>query len=175
MGHLNINSVRNNIDSVRHIIGNNIDSVRHIIGNKIDSVRHIIGNNIDIFLISETKLNATFPESQLFLIDDNGGGLLLYVRFHIPSRLINAEICSDIEACVMEINLTKRSCYFIAPIALLINNHMKIISMQLNVFQKRYENFIILGDFNSEINEDDMKEFLRHLQFQKLNKSADLL
>ena len=38
-GHLNINSVRN----------------------KIDGVRYIIGNNIDIFLISETKLNETFP------------------------------------------------------------------------------------------------------------------
>ena len=48
----------------------------------------------------------------------------------------------------------------------MISNHMKIISMQLNVLQKRYENFIILGDFNSEINEDAMKDF---------NKSADLL
>ena len=105
LGHLNINSLRN----------------------KIDSVRHIIGNNIDIFLISETKLNATFPESQ-FLIDDffppyrkdrtdKGGGLLLYVRDHIPSRQLNAEICSDIEAFVIEINL-KKSGYFFAPIAL---------------------------------------------------------
>ena len=35
----------------------------------------------------------------------------------------------------------------------------EIISMRLNVFQKRYENFIILGDFNSEINEDAIKDF----------------
>ena len=65
-------------------------------------MRRIIGNNIDIFLISETKLNATFPESQ-FLIDgffppyrkdrtDKGGGLLIYVRDHIPSRQLNAEM-----------------------------------------------------------------------------------
>ena len=85
LGHLNINSVGNKIDSVRHIIGskidsvrhiignnidsvshiigNKIDSVRHIIGNNIDSARHIIGNNIDIFFISETKqrsLKASF-------------------------------------------------------------------------------------------------------------------
>ena len=105
-GHLNINSVRN----------------------KIDGVRYIIGNNIDIFLISETKLNETFPEGQ-FLIDgyfppyrkarpDKGGGVLFYVRDHIPSRLVNTEICSDIEAFVIEINLKKGSGYYFAPIAL---------------------------------------------------------
>ena len=111
-------------------------------------MRHIIGNNIDIFLISETKLNATFPESQ-FLIDgffppyrkdrtDKGGGLLLYVRDHIPggwgggaipSRLINAEIC--FEAFAIEINLTKKKLLLFCtycPQKCMIKNHMKIIS-----------------------------------------------
>ena len=50
----------------------------------------------------------------------------------------------------------------------MINNHMKIISMQLNVFQKGYENFIILGDFNSEINEDAMKDFCVIYNFKSL-------
>ena len=45
---------------------------------------------------------------------------------------------------------------------------MKIISMQHNVFQKRYENFIILGDFNSEINEDAMKDFCVIYNFKSL-------
>ena len=72
-GHLNINSGRN----------------------KIDGVRYIIGNNIDIFLISEIKLNETFPEGQ-FLIDgyfppyrkdrtDKGG--VCYSTFLIISHL----------------------------------------------------------------------------------------
>ena len=78
-----------------------------------------------------------FAESQ-FLIDDKGDGLLLYVRAHIPSRLINAEICSDIEAFVIEINLTKKKwllfCTY-CPQKSVINNRMIIISMQLNVFQ----------------------------------------
>ena len=158
-GHLNINSVRN----------------------KIGGVRYIIGNNIDIFLISETKLTETFPEGQ-FLIDgnfppyrkdrtDNGGGLLLYVRDHIPSRLVNTEICSDIEAFVIEINLKKRKwllfCIY-CPQKSMISNHMKILSLHLNVFQKRYENFIILGDFNSEIDEDAMKDFCVIYNFKSL-------
>ena len=55
---------------------------------KIEFLKEIIGNNIDILLVSETKLNHTFPIRQ-FLIEgyqipirvdrnDHGGGLLLY-------------------------------------------------------------------------------------------------
>ena len=50
----------------------------------------------------------------------------------------------------------------------MISNHMKILSLQLNVFQKRYENFIILGDFNSEIDEDAIKDFCVIYNFKSL-------
>ena len=45
LGHLNINSIRN----------------------KFEALKFIIDNNIDIFLISETKLEDSFPTAQ-FLI-----------------------------------------------------------------------------------------------------------
>ena len=45
LGHLNINSIRN----------------------KFEALKFIIDNNIDIFLISETKLDDSFPTAQ-FLI-----------------------------------------------------------------------------------------------------------
>ena len=75
LGHLNINSVRE----------------------KFECLKTIIENNIDILLISETKLDDTFPQAQ-FLMDGfhvpfrknrnvngiNGGGLLLYIQEHIP-------------------------------------------------------------------------------------------
>ena len=41
----------------------------------------------------------------------------------------------------------------------MIEDHLKIISMQLDEFHKKYENFIIIGDFNSEIREDAMNNF----------------
>ena len=75
------------------IIGNlNINSIR----NKIEDLKYLIAENIDILLISETKLNNAFPERQ-FLIsgfqppyredrNEKCGGLLLYVREHIPSK-----------------------------------------------------------------------------------------
>ena len=59
----------------------------------------MVKNSLDVFMISETKLDETFPENQ-FLMDGftppfgidrnlNGGGIALYVREDIPSRQIS--------------------------------------------------------------------------------------
>ena len=56
--------------------------------------------NIDVLLVSETKIDDSFPDGNL--IDgfstpyrlgrnSNGGGLLLFVREDIPSNLVEAE------------------------------------------------------------------------------------
>ena len=74
IGHLNINSLRN----------------------KFDFLVTQVKGYIDILKISETKLDERFPIGQ-FLIDgyrvpfrldrnENGGGILLYVRDDIPSK-----------------------------------------------------------------------------------------
>ena len=77
----------------RLIIGQlNINSLR----NKFDSLRSIIKGNVDILIITESKLDDTFPNTQ-FLIDGyappfridrsmNGGGVIIYVREDIPSN-----------------------------------------------------------------------------------------
>ena len=96
IGHLNINSNRN----------------------KHEGLSKIIINSVDICLISETKLNDSFPQGQ-FLINtfhtpfrkdrtDRGGGLLLYIREDIPCREIIINIEPNIEAIFVEINLKKR-------------------------------------------------------------------
>ena len=57
-----------------------------------------INNNIDIRMISQTKLDPSFSTGQLhihgfsepysFDRNGNGGGILLYIREDIPSKLI---------------------------------------------------------------------------------------
>ena len=79
IGHLNINSLRN----------------------KFELLTHQIKDNIDILMISETKLDESFPASQFFMkgfgsphrLDRNcnGGGILLYIREDIPSKLLSIE------------------------------------------------------------------------------------
>ena len=61
----------------------------------------IKGSIIDVLLVSETKINYSFP-TENFLIDgfstphrfdqnSNGGRLILFVREDIPSNLVEAE------------------------------------------------------------------------------------
>ena len=77
ISHLNINSLRNKFDSLKLLI---------------------VKNSLDVFMISDTKLDKTFPEGQ-FLMDGftppyrmakntNGCGIALYVRENAPSRQI---------------------------------------------------------------------------------------
>ena len=96
LGHVNINSIRN----------------------KFDSLIYMLDKNIDIFLTSETKLYDSFPSAP-FKIEgfttpyrydrnDKGGGLLLYIREDIPSRLLQCKSQCNIESLSVEINLRKR-------------------------------------------------------------------
>ena len=81
----------------------------------------LIKNNVDILMISETKLDESFPDGQFtvkgyskpFRLDrnKNGGGIMLYVREDIPARLISVEK-SPIEAMFIEINLRNRKWLF---------------------------------------------------------------
>ena len=91
MAHLNINSIRN----------------------KFEMLKEVVGTKIDILLISETKLDDTFPLNQFVLevftppckLDraKHGGGLMLFVSF---SKLLpNIDPLGNIENIFVEINL----------------------------------------------------------------------
>ena len=72
----------------------NINSIR----NKFDSIVFIIEKNVDILLISETKLNDSFPSGQFKIYrfsmpcwyggDSMVRGLLLHVRHDVPAKLL---------------------------------------------------------------------------------------
>ena len=90
----------------------NINSLR----NKFESLQHIINKNIDVLLISETKIDSSFPSAQFYLegyatpyrLDRNAtvGGILLYIREDIPSKLLNTD--RSIEGFFVEIRLRKK-------------------------------------------------------------------
>ena len=86
----------------------NINSLR----NKFDSLVRMLHNNLDILLISETKIDSSFPTAQFqiegcttYRLDRNanGGGILLYIRKDIPSTLLNFDM--SIESFFIEINI----------------------------------------------------------------------
>ena len=96
MGHLNINSLPN----------------------KFDQLKMIIGNNIDILILTETKIDSSFPNSQFmieglsmpFRLDKNrfGGGVMIYVPEDILSKqLAKHKLPVDIEGIFIEMELRK--------------------------------------------------------------------
>ena len=78
-------------------------------------LKEVVGNKIDISLISQAKLNDTFPLNHFILegftppyrLDrvTHGGGLMLFVREDIPSKLLpNKNHSGNIESIFVEIN-----------------------------------------------------------------------
>ena len=79
-------------------------------------------------MISETKLDETFPAAQFSLQgfcnpyrfdrNRNGGGIMLYIRQDIPSRLIEKKLRNNSEYFFVENNLRKKTwllCYTYNP------------------------------------------------------------
>ena len=95
IGHININSIRNKFD---HLIA-------------------ITKENVDV-LISETKLDESFPSTQfnndgynILRSDRNakGGGILVYMQDDIPCKIIPMRN-STIEGFFIELKLRKKKC-----------------------------------------------------------------
>ena len=91
------------------------------ISNNFDQLKFLVPGKVDIHVITETKLNSTFPTSQ-FLIESynepyrfdrnrNGVDVLTYVREDIPSKpLTDHKLSHDIEGIFVELNLRNNGC-----------------------------------------------------------------
>ena len=100
---------------------------------------NIIKNEIDILMISETKIDNSFPISQFtmtgysipFRLDrtSHGGGILLFVREDIPCKIIKTDCDADFEGIFVEIILKKKwlLCCSYHPHESNIGNHLKNI------------------------------------------------
>ena len=139
MGHLNINSVRN----------------------KFEALTYIIDNNIDLLLISETKLDDSFPTAQFqmkgfsvpYRYDRNGkgGGLLLYIREDIQSKLLISKSKCNIETLSVAVNLRKRKWFLNCsynPNPNSISNHLECLNSLIDKHSSSFHKFTFIGDFN---------------------------
>ena len=147
----------------------NINSIRY----KFDTLKDMVSGKIDILLLSETKIDDSFPTAQ-FMIPGysvpyrhdrtkNGGGIMLYVRDDIPSKVaIDPQITNDIECIFIEVNFYKKK-WLVGgsynPSKTMIARHLEILDKHLNYYLSRYDNIILMGDFNSEPHEHNMEEF----------------
>ena len=160
IGHVNINSLRN----------------------KFEVLKGIIKGKLDILMISETKIDESFPLGQ-FQIDgyvcyrkdrnDKGGGIILFVREDIPSKLLPFDSGIDMEHMFVEINLRKKkwliSCSY-NPHTKFIEQHLCHLGKGLDSLSSKFENFILLGDFNAEVTNSFMANFCETYNVSSLIK-----
>ena len=133
-----------------------------------------------IFLISKTKADNSFPTSQFtmtgysipFRLDrtSHGGGILLFVREDTLCTIIKTDCDADFEGNTVEINLRKKKwllCSSYNPHKSNIGNHLQNICKTLDKLSATYDNLILLGGFNVELEEESIAEFLILYNFQK--------
>ena len=152
------NNILNNIrisNANKLIIGQlNINSLR----NKFDALKTIISGKIDILVITESKLDESFPTNQ-FLIegfslpfrrdrDLNGGGVIIFVREDISCRELKLHNTSgNFEGIVLEVNLRKVKWLQFEgynPHKVDIHNYLSKLTTILDHYLSTYDNYLQL-------------------------------
>ena len=119
---------------------------------------HTLQNNIDLALISETKLDDSFPTAQFqmkgfsvpYRYDRNGkgGGLLLYIREDIKSKLLIKKSKCNIETLSVAVNSRKRKWFLNCsynPHQKSISNHLECLNRFIDKHSNSFDNFIFIG------------------------------
>ena len=91
-----------------------------------------------------------------------GGGLLLYIRDFIPTKLLKHDFGTNIENLSVEINLRKRKWFFNGsynPHKSKTLNQLNYLNLVFNKYSKIYDNFIFMGDFNVSMSDKAMEGF----------------
>ena len=113
------------------------------LSSKSDDLKILISGMFDILMITETKLDDTYPVSQLHIDgysmpygldrNRNGGQVIIYARKNIPSTVLRKDLFSnDIEGIFVKIIYRKVSGYFVVLITL----HHSLISNNLITLTK---------------------------------------
>ena len=128
---------------------------------------------VDILLLSETKLDDSFPTAQFSLngfckpyrLDNSskGGGIIPYLRDGIPSKLLtDYEIKDNLELLSVEVNIRKKKWLFgcsYNPHKNTISNNLHHLNKGLDVYLKSYDDILIMRDLNSEVSENCLNGF----------------
>ena len=159
----------------------NLNSIR----NKLKDVKGIILPHVDILCLAETKIDSSFPESKLLIkgfkkpfrldFSKTSGGLLLYVKDHLPLRQLRDSLLSPgIECLTLELNLRKSKWLLLSiyrnPSLQKLKPFLEELTKVLDHYGGTYENILIFGDFNEEISEKNMSDFLDAFSLKSLIK-----
>ena len=158
IAHLNINSFRNKFVFAEEII-----------------------QVFDIFLVSECKLDNTFPTNlfkingyNIFKYDRKrfGGGLFLYVNERVSCRLLQGHPnFSNLELLVLEIYQNNRKWLFLGVCRPPNQNDIKFlnrIGAILDYYSQKYDNVTTIGDFNITTENSNLQSMMEAYNLNNL-------
>ena len=154
--------------------------------NKFSSLQQTVLNKTDILLLSETKIDDSFPSSQFYAEGfkmyrkdrtKTGGGLLLYVNENLPSKIINSyKFKENFEITVFEFSVSNKMWLLLGNYRPTSQNDFSFVSelnLALNFFSPVYENFVLLGDFNLSTESPNLKNFTCSFDLESLINSPN--
>ena len=146
IGHLNINSFRNKFVFVENTI-----------------------KLFDVFLVSESKLDHTFPSNQfringyeIFRLNRNrfGGGLIWYINENIPCKHVHRP---NFEVIAIEFYQNNQKWLLLGlhkPPNQKTSDFIQNLSLILDLFLKSYDNVTLIDDFNLSSDDVPLESFL---------------
>ena len=140
---------------------------------------------MDVVSTAETKIDASFPSAQFVFegyhwpyrldISSTSGVILVYVKSSIPSRRLSCEnLCNSIQAVPFEVNLRKEKWLVISirrPPSQNSEYFPNNLTKMIDFFADTYENYLIMGNFNTERSDPSLKAFLNSNNLYNLIKS----
>ena len=123
-------------------------------------------------MTSETRLDESFPPDQFLLDgynvsfrsdrDGNGGGILLFTREDIPSKLLPMN--NNTEGFFVEINLCNKKKWLLSwsynPKKALISNHLAELSKNIDLYLTKYDQLLFVGNFNAGVEIHQLRIFV---------------
>ena len=101
-------------------------------------------------------------------INREGGGLIIYISSDIPCKTLKTQLPTNMEGIFIELNIRNKKWLMFCGYNL--TNYLNNVGIDIDNLMGNYVNMIIIGDFNSEMEEEKMKYFCEIYNLQKLIK-----
>ena len=154
----------------------------HFIRNKFVSIQKRIKRTFDIFLISETKIENSFPNAQFEIKgyksfrkdrETYGGGLLFYVNEKLNCRSLKTCLPSFIDILPLKHRLLNSKWVVLGtykPPSQNEKNYVSKIQNLLTYHRSSYDNILLPEDFNMSFYNENIKDLCDMCELNHLIK-----
>ena len=142
---------------------------------KFEPLVSLLKDNIDLLMVSETKVDDSYTTEQFKIkgyskpirLDRNrhGCGLMIFSRNELP--------CHDVECTFLEIRIRQSKWLIVGgynPLKKNISYFLTHVGRELDKYLFKYENPLLLGDWNSTGTGIEMREFCEAYNSENLIK-----